>query len=244
MNSLSLQERIIGEDLIQTVSARELHAFLEVGKVFAAWIQDRIDQYGFIENKDFVVFSNSGNNPSGGRPAKEYAITIDIAKELSMVERNERGKQARAYFIECERKLRQSSQIDLSDPVKLRNALLSYSDKVIALESKVKEQAPKAAFHDDVAEAINGQTVQEVAKVLGTGPNRLFQWLRDEGIFMNNNMPYQKHVDMGHVRVVERRFRDRHGEVQIYTRSLITGKGLIYIQKRIQSAKGFMKQEA
>lgn len=203
MNGLSLQERIIGEDLIQTVSARELHAFLEIGKDFTTWIKDRVAQYGFIEGQDFAIYLLPSFGEKGqGRDLKEYAITIDMAKELSMVERNERGKQARAYFIECERKLRQASQIDLSDPVKLRNALLSYSDKVIALESKVKEQAPKAAFHDDVAEAINGQTVQEVAKVLGTGPNRLFQWLRDEGIFMNNNMPYQKHVDMGHVRVV------------------------------------------
>src|SRR5690606_23355924 len=101
---ITIAQGSIGGQAVQTVSARELHAYLEVGKDFSNWIKDRIDQYDFVENQDFVVFANSGDNPKGGRPAKEYALTIDMAKELSMVERNEKGKQARQYFIECERK--------------------------------------------------------------------------------------------------------------------------------------------
>ena len=88
------------------ISARELHKFLEVGKVFGAWINERIEQFGFIENQDYVVFSEIGKNPKGGRPMKEYLLSIDMAKELSMLERNEKGKQARIYFIECEKRLR------------------------------------------------------------------------------------------------------------------------------------------
>lgn len=91
----------------RAVSARELHEFLEVGKVFGAWINERIEQYGFIENQDYVVFSKNGKNPEGGRPLKEYAISIDMAKELSMVERNEKGKLARLYFIEMEKKAKE-----------------------------------------------------------------------------------------------------------------------------------------
>lgn len=97
----------IGGGSIQTVNARDLHSFLEVGKVFGAWINDRIDQYGFVENQDFVVFSETGKNPNGGRPSKEYALSLDMAKELSMVERNEKGKVARQYFIECERRAKE-----------------------------------------------------------------------------------------------------------------------------------------
>ncbi|WP_238149141.1 antA/AntB antirepressor family protein [Arsenophonus endosymbiont of Aleurodicus floccissimus] len=67
----------------------------------------RISDYGFVENIDYVVFHNSVENPFGGRPAKEYYISLDMAKELSMVERNEKGKQARQYFIECERRILQ-----------------------------------------------------------------------------------------------------------------------------------------
>ena len=89
---------------IPTVNARDLHAFLKVGKVFAAWIKERVEEYGFIEGQDFIVFSGSGKNPKGGRPTTEYHCTLDMGKELSMVERNDRGKQARRYFIECEKR--------------------------------------------------------------------------------------------------------------------------------------------
>lgn len=92
----------VGDDLVQTVNARELHAFLEVGKVFAAWIQDRIQQYEFVDGVDYVVtVSKTGIRKNVTQ--KDYFITLDMAKELSMVERNAKGKQARQYFIQCER---------------------------------------------------------------------------------------------------------------------------------------------
>ena len=105
-DSIKIQPQNIGGQTIETVNARELHSFLEVGKVFASWIKDRIEQYNFIENLDYGVFTETGNNLSGGRPSKEYAISIDMAKELAMVERNDKGREARRYFIECERKLK------------------------------------------------------------------------------------------------------------------------------------------
>lgn len=96
---------------VNTVNARDLHEFLEIGKVFGAWITERIDQFEFVENQDFVVVSENGKNPKGGRPAKEYHLTLDMAKELSMVERNEKGKQARRYFIECEQRLHSNQTV-------------------------------------------------------------------------------------------------------------------------------------
>ncbi|NDJ59394.1 hypothetical protein GWD52_20905 [Enterobacteriaceae bacterium 4M9] len=91
------------------VNARDLHAFLGVGKVFAAWVASRIEEYGFIENQDFIVFSNSGKN-TVGRRRRDYHLTLDTAKELAMVERNEKGRQIRRYFIECEKQLKQQSE--------------------------------------------------------------------------------------------------------------------------------------
>jgi anti-repressor protein len=246
MNELiQVAERQIGDSTVHTVNARDLHAFLEVGKDFSTWIKDRIAQYGFIENHDYVAYLLPNFGEKGqGRSSKEYAISLDMAKELAMVERNERGKQARLYFIECERRAN-ANVIDistaLSDPAKLRNALLAYTERVMALEAKVQEQAPKAKFHDAVAEAINCQSIQEVAKVLGTGPNRLFKFLRDEGLLMHNNLPYQHHLDAGYFRVVERQYNDERGESHTYTRTLVTGKGLAYIQKRLQSQATFMR---
>lgn len=122
----------------------------------------------------------------------------------------------------------------LADPVQLRALLMGYTEKVLALEAKVEEQAPKVEFHDAVTDAINCQTVQEVAKVLGTGAKRLFQFLRDEGLLMAGNLPYQRYLDAGYFRVVEKQYRDRRGESNTYTQTLIAGKGLAYIQRRIQ----------
>ncbi|WP_218118975.1 antA/AntB antirepressor family protein [Nitrosospira sp. Nsp1] len=111
--------RTVGSGVVRAVNARELHGFLSIGKVFAAWIQERIALYGFVENQDFVVVSDSGNNPKGGRPSRDYHITLDMAKELAMVERNEKGKQARQYFIECERRLLKSTPRSLNPYLKL-----------------------------------------------------------------------------------------------------------------------------
>ncbi|HAP3156143.1 antA/AntB antirepressor family protein [Escherichia coli] len=89
-------------------NARDLHAFLGVKKVFAAWITNRISECEFIENQDYILLSNLGKQTSGrgGHNRKDYHLTLDTAKELAMVERNEKGRQIRRYFIECEKKLR------------------------------------------------------------------------------------------------------------------------------------------
>ena len=83
--------------------ARDLHAFLEVGKDFSNWVKDRIRQHGFVEGRDFIILAKIGENPQGGRPAKEYRLTIRAAKHIAMTERNHKGKEARRHFIECER---------------------------------------------------------------------------------------------------------------------------------------------
>lgn len=89
------------------VSGKELHAFLEVGRDFSNWIKQRIERYEFVEGEDFTpILAKS----SGGRPGRDYAITINMAKELAMVENNEKGREARRYFIEAEKTLQQLRQ--------------------------------------------------------------------------------------------------------------------------------------
>jgi anti-repressor protein len=111
--------------------------------------------------------------------------------------------------------------------------LLEYTEKVIALEAQVQEQAPKVQFHDSVTEASNCQSIQEIAKILRVGPNKLFHFLREEGLLMRNNLPYQRHLDAGLFRVVEKQWEDDFGESHNYARTLVTGKGLAYIHKRL-----------
>ena len=107
MNELiPLQSQTIDGNAVETVSARELHAFVESKQEFANWIKNRIEKYGFIENHDFLI--TLSKTPNGGRPSQEYFITLDMAKQLAMVENNEKGMQVRKYFIECEKKLKET----------------------------------------------------------------------------------------------------------------------------------------
>ncbi|OPB29498.1 antA/AntB antirepressor family protein [Bartonella sp. WD12.1] len=111
-NLIEIKKQVIDQETVQTVNARELCAFLEVGKDFSTWITNRINQYEFVENQDFVCSPILGSKGRGGHNRKEYHLTLDMAKELSMVERNDKGRQARRYFIECEKKLNSQLQFD------------------------------------------------------------------------------------------------------------------------------------
>ncbi|EFV5544465.1 phage antirepressor Ant [Shigella sonnei] len=98
----------ISNETTLLVNARDLHEFLEVRRDFSTWIKNRITEYGFAVDVDYIlVHQNRGSKGRGGdRRSKDYHLTLDTAKETAMVERNEKGRQIRRYFIECEKKLR------------------------------------------------------------------------------------------------------------------------------------------
>lgn len=102
----------------------------------------------------------------------------------------------------------------------------------LAAEAKVKELTPKAEFHDRVASSRDAVSIRDAAKVLGTGQNRLFDWLRGQKILMADNRPYQRYLDAGYFRLIQQVWRDRQGEEHLYTKTLLTGKGLTWLQKR------------
>jgi anti-repressor protein len=155
---------------VQTVNARELHEFLENKDHFATWIKDRIEQFNFVENEDFVTFSEI---PEKGRPRIEYALTLSMAKELSMVERNEKGKQARQYFIECERRIKTAFAIPQTLPEALRLAA--------DLAEQNATLAPKAAIADRIAVADGCLSIREAAKALKVPEKKLVHWLLING---------------------------------------------------------------
>jgi phage anti-repressor protein len=104
--------KITNQNGIETVNARELHSFLESKRQYANWIKQKIKKYSFAENADYIRFNNfvkgDLNTGYGNKTTTEYHISIDMAKELSMVENNDKGKQARQYFIECEKRLKEN----------------------------------------------------------------------------------------------------------------------------------------
>ncbi|MDT2686308.1 ORF6C domain-containing protein [Enterococcus gallinarum] len=106
---------IVNENNEQLVSGRELYEFLEVATPYTQWFE-RMVEYGFTENVDFIGLSQKSEKPQGGRPMLDHAISLDMAKEISMIQRTEKGKQARQYFIQVEKEYRKELKKTLNDP--------------------------------------------------------------------------------------------------------------------------------
>lgn len=186
----------IGGEEVNAVSARVLHASLGNKDAFAHWIKDRIEQFGFLEGQDFVTF---WENSQKGRPRKEYAVSIGMAKELCMVERNEKGKQVRLYFIECEKIAKQKTVLALpQDYATALRALADQVDKTKQLEAKVHEDAPKVEYYDQLQDAPGEITFTRFAKLIGIQRKRLIDWLRaNRYIYGVSNTPYQTRIEQG-----------------------------------------------
>lgn len=174
MELMKLNTARIGENSIETVNARDLHIFLEVKTDFKHWISRRIEEFDFVEGLDFRSFLTES---IGGRPAKEYAISIDMAKELSMVQRSAKGKEARQYFIECER-IAKAPAVNLDNPAELRALLLDNVEKVMVLEAEVSEMTPLVASYEHLTRTDGTLCITDAAKVLETRPRELFEFLR------------------------------------------------------------------
>ena len=212
----------------QTVNARELHAFLEVKSRFNDWVKNRINECRFIENQDFVTLTK--NLVSGGQQT-EYFLTLDAAKHFAMLERNERGFEARQYFIDCEKRAQALPQIPqtLSEALRLAADL---ADEKAALLAEQQRNAPKVAFAEAVANANDTILIRDLAKVLkqngiDMGEKRLFAWLRANGYLTLQNMPTQRAMDLGLFWVSESVIALPDGDrVRLTTR--VTGKGQMY----------------
>jgi phage antirepressor YoqD-like protein len=123
---------------------------------------------------------------------------------------------------------------DPGNPVAVRTLLLDYTERLIAAEATIQQQAPKVAFCEAVTEATNCQTIEEVAKILGIGSRRLFALMRSNGLLTKSNLPYQKHIDAGYFRVREGQYRDPNGNSRTWARTLVTGRGFPYIHERLK----------
>lgn len=173
----------------QTVNARELHEFLENRDKFATWIVDRINQFGFLENQYFVTFSE---NSEKARPRKEYALSLDMAKELCMVERNEKGKQARQYFIECERVAKQklTAQPALPSYSEALRQLADQIDHNKELQEKIEQDKPKVEYCDQIVADNSSMTITKAAKMIGYPPRKFKDYIRQIGrLYANADTP-------------------------------------------------------
>lgn len=233
---IKIASRQIAEQSVPTVNARELHSFVQSKQEFANWIKARIDKFGFIEGQDYLV-DKFVNNPLGGRPTLDYYLTIDMAKELAMVENNDKGREVRRYFIECERRAHQlpapmTAMDALEDPEMVRGLLLNYATKVIELRKKVAEQAPKVEALDLIAtESAGSMCITNAAKDLQVQPKRFFAWLQEhQWIYRraggSGYTAYQARIQVGYLEHKVTTVERSDGSVKMVEQVLVTPKGL------------------
>ena len=204
--------KITEHDGKRAVSARELHQFLENKRQFADWIKQRIDQYGFVENQDFEVIHNFVKKPEGGRPTTEYALSINMAKELSMVENNEKGRMARKYFIECEKKANTPVLDDFDKKLKTASWLASYLNLSDASKLLIAQAIAKP-FGLPVPDYVSSKGVHHSASEL----------LKKHSVGMSVVKFNEKLMEKGYL--VE---ATRKGTSKLHKFKVISGKGLEY----------------
>ncbi len=163
----------------QLVSARELHIFLESKQDYSTWIKNRIEKYDFTENEDFSIILWKS---SGGRPRTDYILKLDMAKELAMVENNLKGREARRYFIECEKNWNNPEMIMARALEISKNNIISYEENIKKLELKVKKDKPKVKYYDNILDSTNLLTTSEIALEFGMTSNKLNKILCELGV--------------------------------------------------------------
>ena len=179
-------------DGVSAVMGRDLHKFLEVKTLYKDWMP-RMIEYGFVAGQDF---SAKMSESTGGRPSQDHIISLDMAKEISMIQRTAKGKQARQYFIECERKAKRAPA-ELTRLELLQIAMESEKER-LALEEKVTELEPKANHYNRFMDAEGTYTWDEVVRIIGVGKNKMLESLRIQKVLMTGgnrqNLPYQSHM--------------------------------------------------
>lgn len=214
------------ENLEPVVSGRELHKMLEVATAYKDWFP-RMCEYGFVEGQDFSSFLSES---TGGRPAVDHLIKMDMAKEICMLQRTERGKFARQYFIQIEK--------DYNSPEKIMARALRIAEQELsALKIQAEEMKPKALFAYAVSASHTSILVGDLAKLLrqngiDIGANRLFEKLREKGFLMKSgsskNMPTQVSMDRGLFEIKEGSYINSDGVNVVTKTTKVTGKGQVY----------------
>lgn len=218
-----------------TVSARELYAGLEIGTKFTTWFE-RMKEYGFSEGNEFFPILGE-TSETGGRPAIDYQISVDMAKQICMIQRSEKGKQYRQYFIDLEKAWNTPEQIFARALKMADQKIEKLKESNAGLLEDVERMKPKEIFADAVSASTSSILIGDLAKLLRqngveTGQQRLFSRLRDEGYLMktgsSRNMPKQKYVEMGLFQIKETVISNPDGSVRMTKTTKVTGKGQQY----------------
>ena len=220
---LKIEVKSINNQELKTINGRNLHQWLDVKSEFRHWIKRRIKKYQFTENRDYLTINKKINR----QIFKEYYLTIDMAKQLAMVENNKKGLEARQHFIKCEEVLKQviqNHQQLLEDPIYLRKTLGNYVDKVLELQ-------PKAEVYDKLIDSKENICLSDAIKQLG------FEKLKDGFAWLNKILwifkreksdiwkPYQDKIEKGYL-VLKVNKKILNDNYENFPQTLATPKGL------------------
>ncbi|MDQ6988476.1 MAG: antA/AntB antirepressor family protein [Mariprofundaceae bacterium] len=194
--------------LKETVNARDLHKFLEIGKDFTNWMKDQIKRARLVEYADYIKVAEKGELSKTGQTLTEYHITIESAKHIGMMSQSDKGFEVRDYFIDCEKKA-QVAQAAL--PQDYSQALRMLADeveskKVLAMENEQQRHTIQAkdkyiVVSNEASIKAGEIKVSEFCKshdFIDIGQNKMYTWLRDKGfLFQGSREPIQKYVNLG-----------------------------------------------
>lgn len=240
----------------QTVNARELHQFLGSKQDFSTWIKGRIEKYDFIENQDFQTAPQIYGTANGGHATRmEYVLSIDMAKELCMVENNEKGRIARRCFIECEKLVNiHRASYQISDPIKRAEAWIEEEKERqrLLLENQQKEQLlieqqPKVILADAVTASEDDFPIKDLATILTQngikiGPIRLRRFLIENHYLGTKGechmKPRHQYIEQGLFKLIETlEYNDYTKRDEANTTIMVTGKGLKYFINKFLNNK-------
>jgi anti-repressor protein len=228
----------------QTVSARELHEQLHIGTKFTTWFE-RMKEYGFTEGNEF--FPKMGEtSESGGRPSVDYDISVDMAKQICMIQRTPEGKQCRQYLLDLEKAWNTPEQV-MARALKIANRTIdSLKEHNTKLIEDCERMKPKEIFADAVSASKTSILIGDLAKLIcqngcQIGQKRLFEWMRANGYLIlrkgsDYNMPTQRSMEMGLFEIKESTHLNGDGLNVISKTPKVTGKGQQYFINK------FMKQ--
>lgn len=215
MSNIQIFQQEINNEKVNSVNARDLWVALESKQDFSTWIKARLEQTYAVENEDYGVFHKTVENLKGGRPLLEYALSLDLAKNISMLEKNEKGNQIRKYFISCEKQLIQQQSHSLPQTyLEALESLVESEKRNQALQERIEQDRPKVTFANAVSGSDSSISIGQFAKILKqngieTGRQRLFNYFREKGYLIKGrtkdfNMPTQKAMEQGLFEVQEK----------------------------------------
>lgn len=220
-----------------TVSGRELHDKLEIKTAYKDWFP-RMCEYGFVEGEDYGSFLSDRSDGLPGKPRTDHQLTIEMAKQICMIQRTETGKRYREYFLEIEKEWNTPEAV-MARAVKMADRKIALlSGQLAEANKQIEEAKPKVLFAEAVSTAKTSILIGELSKLMkqngvNIGQNRLFDWMRENGYLIkakngSYNMPTQSAMERGLLEIKESTSVNPDGSVRVNKTPKVTGKGQVY----------------